>query len=250
MAFTQVQTPNVFDKAKRIVKRLIETATGDISLGKNFGLEGRIYDYIQSVSVREADVLRQLREETATLPMGAMQVTPIQGQFLALMAQLVGAKKVLEIGVFTGYSSLAVALAIPADGRIIACDVNEDYTQIARRYWQKAGVTQKIDLRLAPALETTDELLQSGHVGTFDFIFIDADKENHPNYYEKAIELVRQGGLIVIDNALWGGKVASAKYQDNDTRAIRALNKRLYYDERISLSFLPFADGIVLATKR
>jgi caffeoyl-CoA O-methyltransferase len=250
MAFTQVQSRSVFEKAKRVAKRLIEAVTGEISLGKNFGLENRIYDYIESVSIREPDVLKQLREETAAMPMGAMQVTPIQGQFLALMAQVVQAKKVLEIGVFTGYSSLSVALALPEDSKIVACDVNEDFTQMAQRYWQKAGVAHKIDFRLAPALDTIDELLQSGQAGTFDFIFIDADKENHPNYYEKAVELLRQGGLIVIDNAIWGGKVASAKYQDGETRAIRALNKRLYYDDRISLSFLPFADGVVLATKR
>jgi caffeoyl-CoA O-methyltransferase len=179
-----------------------------------------------------------------------MIVPPEQGQFLSFLAQLIGAKKVLEIGVFTGYSSLSVASALPADGKILACDVSEEYTRIARRYWNQAGVADKIDLRLAPALETLDSLLASNQAETFDLAFIDADKVNHPLYYEKALQLVRSGGLILIDNALWFGKVAMPKYQDSDTQAIRRLNQKLHHDERINLSFLPIGDGLVLAMKR
>ncbi len=179
-----------------------------------------------------------------------MQIAPEQGQFMALLIQLIGATKTLEIGVFTGYSSLCVALALPPTGKIVACDVSEEYTAIARRYWQKAGVTDKIDLRLAPALETLDQLLASGQAETFDFAFIDADKENYDHYYERSLQLVRPGGLIAIDNVLWFGQVADPQVQDNNTLALRALNDKLHHDERVTLSLVPIGDGLTLALKR
>ncbi len=179
-----------------------------------------------------------------------MQIAPEQGQFMALLIELLGATKTLEIGVFTGYSSLRVALALPPNGKIVACDVSEEYTAIARRYWQTAGVADKIDLRLAPALETLDQLLASGQAETFDFAFIDADKQNYEGYYERSLQLVRRGGLIAIDNVLWSGQVANPQDQDNSTLAIRAFNDKLHHDERVSLSLVPIADGLTLAFKR
>jgi predicted O-methyltransferase YrrM len=178
-----------------------------------------------------------------------MQISPEQGQFMALLVKLIGAKKTLEIGVFTGYSSLVVALALPADGKIVACDVSEEYTNIARRYWQQAGVEDKIDLHIAPALETLDHLLAAGEAGTFDFAFIDADKGNYENYYERSLQLIRPGGLIAIDNVLWSGKVADTEIQDNQTNKIRAVNRKLHQDSRITLSLVPIADGLTLAMK-
>ncbi len=179
-----------------------------------------------------------------------MQIAPEQGQFMALLIQLIGATKTLEIGVFTGYSSLCVALTLPPTGKIVACDVSEEFTAIARRYWQTAGVADKIDLRLAPALETLDQLLASGQAETFDFAFIDADKENYDRYYERSLQLVRPGGLIAIDNVLWSGEVADPQVHDNNTLAIRALNDKLHHDERVTLSLVPIADGLTLALKR
>ena len=217
---------------------------------QTFILGDRLYDYLLSVSVREAEILRQLREETASHPHAMMQISPEQGQFMALLVQLLGATKTLEIGVFTGYSSLAVALALPANGQIFACDVSEEYTAIARRYWQQAGVADKIDLRLAPALETLDRLLAEGQAETFDFAFIDADKENYQGYYERSLQLIRPGGLIAIDNVLWDGKVADPQVQDSNTQAIRAFNEKLHGDERVTLSLVPIADGLTLALKR
>lgn len=214
------------------------------------GLEERIHDYLLSVSLREPEILRQLREETARFPNGAMQIAPEQGQFMALLVQLIGARKTLEVGVFTGYSSLCVALALPADGKIIACDVSEDYTAVARRYWEAAGVADKIELRLAPALNTLDELLAAGEAETFDFAFIDADKSNYEGYYERSLQLIRPGGLIAIDNVLWSGRVADSQAQENSTKALRALNEKLHHDERVTLSMVPIADGLTLALKR
>lgn len=210
----------------------------------------RLYDYLLSVSLREPEILQALRQETANHPMSQMQIAPDQGQFLQLLVRLMGAKKALEIGVFTGYSSLAVALSLPPDGKLIACDVSEEYTATARRYWALAGVADKIDLRIAPALETLDQLLAEGQANTFDFAFIDADKSNYSNYYERALALVRPGGLIAIDNVLWSGQVADPQVQDNRTTAIRTFNQSLYQDERISLSMLAIADGLTLALKR
>ena len=217
---------------------------------KSLGLDNQLYDYLLSVSLREPDILRQLREETARHPAAIMQIAPEQGQFMALLVQLLGATKTLDIGVFTGYSSLSVALALPPNGKIIACDVSEEDTAIARRYWNAAGVADKIDLRLAPALDTLDELLTSGQAGTFDFAFIDADKRNYDAYYERSLQLIRPGGLIAIDNVLWAGRVADPQEQDNQTNTIRAFNEKLHHDERVTLSLVPIADGLTLALKR
>ena len=213
-------------------------------------LTEELSDYVADVSFREPEVLRRLREETARVPMAGMQIAPDQGQFMALLARLVGARRCLEVGAFTGYSALVVALALPPDGRIISCDIDEKTTAIARRYWAEAGVADKIDLRLGPALGTLDRLLAEGAAGSFDFAFIDADKTNYDGYYERALTLLRPGGLIVIDNVLWSGAVADPKRQDADTKALRALNRKLHDDARIDLSLLPLADGITLARKR
>ncbi|MEH2087920.1 class I SAM-dependent methyltransferase [Nostoc sp.] len=217
---------------------------------QSIGLDNQLYNYLLSVSLREPEILEKLRQETANHPRSGMQISPEQGQFMSLLVQLIGAKKTLEVGVFTGYSSLSVALALPADGKIIACDVSEEFTAIARRYWQEAGVANKIDLRLAPALETLDRLLATGQAETFDFAFIDADKENYDGYYERSLQLVRPGGLIAIDNVLWSGQVADEQNQDESTQAIRALNEKLHHDERVTLSLVPIADGLTLAIKR
>jgi predicted O-methyltransferase YrrM len=217
---------------------------------KTITLTESLHHYLLSVSLHEPPILARLREETAQHPLANMQIAPEQGQFMALLVRLMEAKKCLELGVFTGYSALSVALALPPDGKLIACDVNEEWTSMARRYWQEAGVAHKIALRIAPALETLDKLLANGEAGSFDFIFIDADKENYANYYERSLELVRHGGLIVIDNVLWSGRVADPNEQDMDTVAIRRFNTKLHFDERIALSMLPLADGLTLAYKR
>lgn len=215
-----------------------------------WAVDPQIYDYLRAHSLREPDTLQRLREETARMPMSSMQIAPEQGQFMALLVQLLGARKTLEVGVFTGYSTLSVALALPADGRVVACDVSEEWTAVARRYWAEADVAGKIDLRLAPALQTLDHLLADGAAESFDFAFIDADKPNYGGYYERTLALVRRGGLICVDNVLWGGKVADPKQQDDDTVAIRRLNEQLLQDDRIALSMLPLADGLTLALKR
>lgn len=217
---------------------------------KTLGLEKSLYDYLQLVSLREPEILALLREETAQHTMSRMQIAPEQGQFMALLVQLMKAKKTLDIGVFTGYSSLVVALALPPEGKVVACDVNEEYTAIARRYWHKAGVADKIELHIAPALETLDSLIAKGEADTFDFAFIDADKSNYDNYYERVLQLVRSGGLIAIDNVLWSGRVANPQEQDNRTNNIRAFNQKLHQDSRITISLIPIADGLTLALKR
>lgn len=217
---------------------------------QTIGLDTQLYQYLCAVSLRESEILAQLRQETASHPQARMQIAPEQGQFMALLIQLMGAKKALEIGVFTGYSSLAVALALPNDGKLIACDVSEEYTAIARKYWQKAGVEAKIDLNLAPALETLDKLLAQGEANSFDFVFIDADKHNYIPYYEKSLALIRPGGLIAVDNVLWSGRVANPDNQENLTQVIRKFNEHLTQDQRISLSIVPIADGLTLALKR
>ncbi len=210
-----------------------------------------IYAYIMNNSLREPDVLRRLREETeANNPMAIMAISPVQGQFMMLLLKLIGAKKTLEVGVFTGYSSLCTALTIPADGKVYACDVSEEWTSVARRYWAEAGVTDKITLKLAPANETLDALLADGHAGTFDFAFIDADKSNYDGYYERALKLVRKGGLLVFDNMLWYGKVADQNVTDADTAALRALNAKLHQDERVFASLIGVGDGMNLAIKQ
>ncbi|MDB5312501.1 MAG: putative O-methyltransferase [Gemmataceae bacterium] len=213
-------------------------------------LTDKLYEYALSVGVREPEVFRELREETSQLPEAEMQIAPEQGPLLALLVQLMGAKKCLEVGTFTGYSALWVASALPPDGRLICCDVSEPFTALARKYWAKAGLADRIDLRLAPALDTLNQLLAGGHAGTFDYIFIDADKVNYDAYYELGLKLLRPRGLVAIDNTLWDGKVADPAVTDPDTVAIRNLNAKLHGDERVSLSFLPFADGLTLAVKR
>ncbi|MBW4505698.1 MAG: class I SAM-dependent methyltransferase [Scytonematopsis contorta HA4267-MV1] len=217
---------------------------------QNLIIETNLHNYLLSVSLREPEILAQLREETAQQAMAIMQIAPEQGQFMALLIQLMGAKKTIELGVFTGYSSLAVALALPPDGKVIACDVSEEYTSIARRYWEKAGVADKIELHIAPALETLDKLLAAGEAGSFDFAFIDADKSAYYEYYERCLQMVRPGGLIAIDNVLWSGRVADPSEQDNRTKYMRAFNEKLHQDKRINLSLMPIADGLTLAVKR
>lgn len=202
------------------------------------------------MSLREPGTLLRLREETASDPSARMQISPEQGQFMALLVRLIDARRCLEVGVFTGYSSLAVALALPDDGRIVACDVSERWTSIARRYWAEAGVAHKVDLRLAPALETLDALLAAGEAGCFDFAFLDADKENYPGYYERALALLRPGGLLVADNTLWSGRVADPENAEATTVALRHFNELVHHDERVDLSLLPVGDGLTLARKR
>jgi predicted O-methyltransferase YrrM len=214
------------------------------------GLAETLADYIQSISLREPDILKQLREETAKLSMARMQISPEQGQLMALLVQLMGAKKTLEIGVFTGYSALAVALALPVDGKLIACEISEEYTAIAKDFWGRAGVSEKIDLRIAPALETLEKLITEGEAESFDLAFIDADKRNYENYYERVLTLLRPGGLILIDNVLWSGKVVDPTITDKQTQAIREFNQKLHQDSRISLSVVAIADGLTLALKR
>jgi predicted O-methyltransferase YrrM len=213
-------------------------------------LSDSLYHYLQLNSLREPEILTELRQATLNHPMGQMQISPEQGQFMALLVQLLQVEKALEIGVFTGYSSLVVALALPPQGSLVACDVSEEYTSVARSYWQKAGVDNKIDLRIAPALDTLNQLLQEGEAETFDFAFIDADKSNYDNYYEKALQLVRVGGLIAIDNVLWSGRVADPNVTDNRTAMIRALNQKIHQDPRVSMSMIPIGDGLTLALKR
>lgn len=224
---------------------------GDCPVSKRtLNLTDTLYDYVLSVSLRESDLQRQLRDETAQHPMGQMQIAPEQGQFMALLVQLMGARKALEIGVFTGYSALSVAIALPDDGTLVACDVSEEFTAIARRYWKQAGIDHKIDLRIAPALDTLDRLLADGQATTFDFAFIDADKSSYDEYYERSLQLVRPGGLIVLDNVLWSGSVADAQDTHKRTQALRALNQKIHQDDRVFPSLLPVADGLTLALKR
>jgi caffeoyl-CoA O-methyltransferase len=207
-------------------------------------------EYVRSVTLREPELLRRLRDETASHPEAECQITPEQGQFMGLLMRLMGAKKTLEVGVFTGYSSLSVALALPADGRVIACDISDEYTSIARRYWKEAGVADRIELRLGPAIRTLDGLLAEGHAGTFDFAFIDADKRNYGNYYERALQLLRPGGVAAIDNVLWHERVIRLDDNSPDTLAIREFNRRLHTDDRIWLSMVTIADGLTLAMKK
>ena len=209
-----------------------------------------LYAYLVKTTLREPPLLERLRHETAMLPAGGMQIAPEQGQLMALLVELLGARRTLEVGVFTGYSSTVVALALPADGKIIACDVSDDWTGIARRYWREAGVESKIELHVQPALTTLEALLASGQAGSFDFAFIDADKPSYDAYYERSLQLVRQGGLIAIDNTLWSGAVADPSDTSESTRALRALNQKIAKDERVTASLVPIGDGLYLARKR
>jgi predicted O-methyltransferase YrrM len=213
-------------------------------------LTDELYDYLLRVSLREPELLRRLRDETGRLENANMQIGPEQGQFMALLVELIGARRTLEIGTFTGYSALVVALALPPSGRVVACDVNPEWTAVARRYWKEAGVADKIDLRLAPARETLEEMLREEGRDPFDFAFIDADKANYDVYYELCLRLVRPGGLIALDNVLWSGKVGDPSVTDADTEAIRRLNAKLASDERVTLSLLPIGDGLTLARRR
>lgn len=217
---------------------------------RTLGLDERLYDYLLAVSVSESPLLRELREETAALPEARMQIAPEQGQMLRLLVELVGARRALEVGVFTGYSSLCMVSALPADGYLLACDVSEPYTSVARRYWQRAGVESRVDLRLGPALQTLDGRLAEGEADSYDFAFIDADKENYRGYYERALRLLRSGGLLAVDNALWGGSVADPTDESNSTNAIRELNQWVHADSRVSSSLVPIGDGMLLAIKR
>jgi predicted O-methyltransferase YrrM len=209
-----------------------------------------ITNYLLAVSLREPPILAKLREETSKLPQSNFMIPPEHGQFMALLIQLMCARRTLEVGVFTGYSSLAVAMALPSDGSILACDINQEFTQVARRYWKEAGVDHMIDLRLKPAMETLTELIGQGQGATFDFAFIDADKTSYQGYYECALELLRPGGLIMVDNVLWSGRVLDSSDRTADTEALRAFNKKLHADSRVSLSMLPLGDGVTLALKR
>ncbi len=211
----------------------------------------RLQAYIRDVSLREPPILARLRAETAALEDAAMQISPEQGQFMALLVETVGARQCLEVGTFTGYSALVVALALPADGRLVACDVSAEWTSIGRRYWAEAGVAERIDLRIAPALETLDRLIRDGAAGSFDFAFIDADKPNYDAYYERTLRLLRPGGIVAIDNVLWGGSVIKPeKDKDPNTLAIRALNRKIKDDARVSISLLTIGDGLTIARKR
>jgi predicted O-methyltransferase YrrM len=209
-----------------------------------------LYDYMNAVSLREAPCLLALRQETATMAQSRMQISPEQGQFMALLVRLTGARRCLEVGVYTGYSSLVTALALPDDGSIVACDVSAEWTAIARRHWRRAGVADKIELRLAPAADTLDALLAAGAAGSFDFAFIDADKGGYLGYYERALRLLRSGGLLLVDNTLWSGRVADPAATDADTVALRQFNSALHGDQRIDLSLVPIGDGLTLARKR
>ena len=217
---------------------------------QTLGLPDDLHEYLLSVSLRESDVMRRLREETAEHPRAHMQIAPEQAQFLQFLVQLVGARRVLEIGVFTGYSALAVAEVLPPNGEIVACDISEEYTEVARRYWREAGVDNQIDLRIAPANDTLAALLDDDQAGTFDFAFIDADKESYDTYYEQSLKLLRPGGVIAIDNVFRGGRVTEPAPDDESVMVVRDLNEKLHTDERIELTVLPLADGVTLAMKR
>src|SRR5215469_13180893 len=209
-----------------------------------------LYAYLLGASRREPDLLKRLRDETAKRQDARMQISPEQGQFMQFLVKLTDARRCIEVGVFTGYSSLAVALGLPADGRILACDVSKEFTDVARRYWKEAGVERKIELKLAPALKTLDASLKAGEAGRYDFAFIDADKANYANYYERILKLLRPGGLVLVDNVLWSGRVLDKGDQSEDTVAIRTFNQALLKDERVDVSMLSIGDGLTLARKR
>jgi len=214
-----------------------------------FGLSDDVRRYLVSTSVSEPEVLARLRQETAGLPLAGMQISPEQGQFMTLLVKMLRARRCLEVGTFTGYSALWVALALPPDGRLTACDVSAEWTSIGQRYWKEAGVARKIDLHLAPALQTLDRLIAQGEEGQYDFAFIDADKGNYWNYYERALRLLRPGGLIAVDNTLWGGRVAAAADRDATVSVIRDFNARVRQDQRVVISMLPLGDGVTLIWK-
>jgi O-methyltransferase len=209
-----------------------------------------LLDYVRDVSLREDTVLRELRDGTAAMPDGIMQILPEEAQFLALLIRLTGTRDILEIGTFTGYSTLAMARALPPGGKVVTCDVSEDWTTMARRAWQRADMTDRIDLRLGDATATLETLLTERGPASFDLVFIDADKAHYPHYYEQSLALTRPGGLIVLDNTLWSGRVVDPTAQDADTQGVRTVNDTLLKDERVDVSMLPMADGVTLARKR
>lgn len=218
-------------------------------MGKQLEITEQLYAYLLDIGFRDDPLLKELRDKTAKLPNGVMQIAPLQGQFMALLAQISGARKALEIGTFTGYSSLSVARALPPDGRLICLDVSREFTDVARRYWAKAGIADRIDLRLGPALDSLAALRKT-EAGSFDMAFIDADKNNYPHYYEAVLELLRPGGLLLIDNVLWGGDVADIAVTDQETATLRALNARVKADPRVDFCLLPIADGLTLIRKK
>lgn len=217
---------------------------------RTLNLDDRLYAYLQGVSLREPPVLARLRAETLGLPMARMQISPEQGQFMALLIQLLGARRCLEVGAFTGYSALVCALALPPDGELVTLDISEAWTAIGRRYWTEAGVGDRIRLQLGPAGASLRQLREDGQAGTFDFMFIDADKTGYSDYVEQGFHLVRAGGLIAIDNVLWSGRVAEPDITDGDTSALRALNEQLHQDSRFDISLVPIGDGLTLLRKR
>lgn len=217
---------------------------------QTLNVDDQLYQYLMNTSSRQSDLLKALADETASDPLARMQISPEQGQFMGLLVKLMGARNIIEVGTFTGYSSICMAQNMIRPARLICCDVDENWTAVAKRYWQQAGVDDICDLRLAPALETLQGLIRAGEQRRFDLAFIDADKENYDAYYEACLRLIRPGGLILIDNTLWGGRVADVHVQDVDTQAIRQLNLKLKSDQRIELSQLPIADGLTLCVKR
>lgn len=217
---------------------------------RTLSLDDALYSYLLDVSLRETPLQLRLREETAELSVAQWQIAPEQGQFMAMLVQLTGARRLLEVGTFTGYSALSMAQAMPEEGQLLCCDIDEQYTSIARRYWEEAGVAARIQLRLAPALETLGALVREGRAESFDLIFIDADKTNYPAYLEHALVLARPGGVILFDNTLWSGRVLEARPESADTRAIQSLNRRLKLDQRVDISLLPLGDGLTLCRKR
>jgi predicted O-methyltransferase YrrM len=217
---------------------------------KTIGISDELAAYVAKVGTREPEVLARLRAETVLLPEHGMQIAPEEGALLAMLAQLMGARRCIEIGTFTGYSSIAVALALPDDARVVCCDVSEEWTSLARKYWEEAGVAGKVELRLGPATNTLDQLLADGQEETYDFAFVDADKTGYDGYYERLLRLVRRGGLIAFDNTLWSGKVLDEESEDKDTRAIQAINSKLASDERITVCLVPVADGVTLARRQ
>lgn len=217
---------------------------------KTLQLDDSLYDYLLSVSLRENSVLTELRNETNKMEMRIMQISADQGQFMAMLVKLMGVKKIIEIGTFTGYSALAMALALPEDGELIACDISEQWTNTAKKYWQQAGVENKIKLKLASAEDTMKSLLKNNAEATFDLVFIDADKQNQEMYFEYSLQLLRPGGVILVDNVLWNGSVIDDKDDSADTHAIRLFNQKIFKDNRVDISMIPVGDGITLARKK